>query len=113
VTPDVEIAVVDAGLMGAATAWAATRRGRSVALLERFRLGHARGSAHGSARIVRRAYPDPLYARLTGRAMAPRRGAAGRTCASTAPSSITRRPARWTPPPRSRRSPGAPEQRRG
>ncbi|TMR95246.1 FAD-dependent oxidoreductase [Nonomuraea basaltis] len=55
--------------MGAATAWAATRRGRSVALLERFAPGHDRGSSHGSARIVRRAYPDPLYVRMTGTAM--------------------------------------------
>lgn len=66
---DVEIAVVGAGLMGAATAWAATRRGRTVALLERFTQGHDRGSSHGSARIVRRAYPDRLYVRMTGEAM--------------------------------------------
>jgi sarcosine oxidase len=66
---EVEIAVVGAGLMGAAAAWAATRRGRSVALLEQFTLGHDRGSSHGSARIVRRAYPDPLYVRMTGRTM--------------------------------------------
>lgn len=66
---ETEIAVVGAGLMGAATAWAATRRGRTVALLEQFALGHDRGSSHGSARIVRRAYPDPLYVRMTGRAM--------------------------------------------
>jgi monomeric sarcosine oxidase len=70
VTEEVEIAVVGAGLMGAATAWAATRRGRSVVLLERFALGHDRGSSHGSARIVRRAYSDPLYVQMTGRAMA-------------------------------------------
>lgn len=67
--PDVDIAVVGAGLMGAATAWAATRRGRTVALLEQYALGHDRGSSHGSARIVRRAYPDPLYVGMTGRAM--------------------------------------------
>ncbi|MEY9838261.1 FAD-dependent oxidoreductase [Streptacidiphilus sp. EB103A] len=67
---DVEIAVVGAGLMGTATAWAAARRGRTVALLEQFRLGHDRGSSHGSARIVRRAYADPLYVTMTGQAMA-------------------------------------------
>ncbi|TDU02155.1 sarcosine oxidase [Streptomyces sp. 846.5] len=69
-SPDVEIAVVGAGLMGTATTWAAARRGRTVALLEQFRLGHDRGSSHGSARIVRRAYSDPLYVTMTGRAMA-------------------------------------------
>jgi sarcosine oxidase len=55
--------------MGTATAWAAARRGLSVVLLEQFALGHPRGSSHGSARIVRRAYLDPLYVRLTGEAV--------------------------------------------
>ena len=63
-----DVVVVGAGLMGSATAWAATRRGLSVVLLEQFEIGNTRGSSHGSARIVRRAYPDPVYARLTGRA---------------------------------------------
>ncbi|UUU20346.1 FAD-dependent oxidoreductase [Streptomyces sp. DSM 40750] len=67
--PEFDVAVVGAGLMGAATAWAATRRGLSVAVLEQFDAGHDRGSSHGSARIVRRAYPDPLYIGMTGRAM--------------------------------------------
>ncbi|HVX44129.1 MAG TPA: FAD-dependent oxidoreductase [Mycobacteriales bacterium] len=66
--PEIDIAVVGAGLAGAATAWAAARRGRSVALFEQFGLGHNRGSSHGSARIFRRAYADPLYVHLTGRA---------------------------------------------
>ncbi|MEV0401323.1 FAD-dependent oxidoreductase [Actinoallomurus sp. NPDC050550] len=66
---ETEIAVVGGGLMGAATAWAATRRGRAVTLLERFAFGHDRGSSHGSARIVRRAYADPLYVALTGRSL--------------------------------------------
>jgi sarcosine oxidase len=69
VTAEFDLAVVGAGLMGAATAWAATRRGLSVAVLEQFGAGHDRGSSHGSARIVRRAYPDPVYLRMTGRAM--------------------------------------------
>jgi sarcosine oxidase len=60
--------VVGAGLAGSAAAWALTRRGRSVAVLEAFPPGHRRGSSHGSARIFRRAYPDPLYVRLTGQA---------------------------------------------
>ncbi len=37
-------------------------------LLEQFAPGHASGSSHGSARIVRRAYGDGLYTGLTGRA---------------------------------------------
>lgn len=64
----VEVAVLGAGLMGAATAWALARRGRSVALVEAFEIGHHNGSSHGSERIFRRAYTDPFYAKLTGRA---------------------------------------------
>src|SRR6478672_12487840 len=64
----VDVAVVGGGLMGAAAAWAAARRGLSVALHEQFEPGHTRGSSHGSARIVRRGYSDALYTRLSGEA---------------------------------------------
>ncbi len=60
--------VVGAGLMGAAAAWSLTRRGRSVLVIEQFSPAHSNGSSHGSARIVRRAYSDPLYTQLTGQA---------------------------------------------
>jgi monomeric sarcosine oxidase len=63
-----DVVVIGAGLAGSATAWVLARRGRSVVLLEAFQPGHRRGSSHGSARIFRRAYPDPLYVRLTGQA---------------------------------------------
>src|ERR1700761_5121339 len=63
-----DVVVIGAGLAGAATAWSAAERGLSVLTLEQFEPGHARGSSHGSARIVRRAYSDPLYVGLTGRA---------------------------------------------
>jgi len=62
------VIVIGAGLAGSATAWALARRGRPVVLLEAFQPGHRRGGSHGSARIFRRAYPDPLYVRLTGQA---------------------------------------------
>ncbi len=62
----VDAVVIGAGLAGSAAAWAMAKRGRSVAVLEAFGPGHRRGSSHGSARIFRRAYPDPLYVRLTG-----------------------------------------------
>ena len=65
---EVDVVVVGAGLMGAAAAWSAARRGLSVQVLEQFAAGHRNGSSHGSARIVRRAYGDGLYVRLTGRA---------------------------------------------
>jgi sarcosine oxidase len=64
-----DLIVVGAGLAGSAAAWAAAAaRGMSVIVLEAFAPGHRRGSSHGSARIYRRAYPDPLYVQLTGRA---------------------------------------------
>jgi sarcosine oxidase len=63
-----DVIVVGAGLMGAATAWSLSRRGRSVLVVERYKPAHAGGSSHGSARIVRRAYADALYTRLSGRA---------------------------------------------
>jgi sarcosine oxidase len=63
-----DLVVVGAGLAGSAAAWAASARGLDVVLLEAFGPGHRNGSSHGSARIFRRAYPDPLYVRLTGAA---------------------------------------------
>ena len=52
------VAVVGAGIMGAATAYALARDGVDVLVLEQFRVGHARGSSHGRTRIVRLAYPN-------------------------------------------------------
>ncbi|MDT4910892.1 MAG: sarcosine oxidase [Pseudonocardiales bacterium] len=65
---DDPVVIIGAGLAGAAAAWAMSRRGLPVVVLEQFAAGHARGSSHGSARIVRRAYGDALYVSLTGRA---------------------------------------------
>jgi glycine/D-amino acid oxidase-like deaminating enzyme len=64
----VDVVVIGAGLAGSAAARAVASRGRSVVVLEAFEPGHRRGSSHGSARIFRQAYPDPLYVRLTGEA---------------------------------------------
>jgi glycine/D-amino acid oxidase-like deaminating enzyme len=61
-----DLIIVGAGLAGAAAAWAASSRGLDVVVLEAFAPGHRNGSSHGSARIFRRAYPDPLHVRLTG-----------------------------------------------
>jgi sarcosine oxidase len=68
VDTEYDLVVVGAGLMGSATAAAAARRGLAVLVLEQFEPGHREGSSHGSARIVRRAYGDELYTRLTGQA---------------------------------------------
>jgi len=63
-----DLVIVGAGLAGSAAAWSASARGLAVVVLEQFGPGHRQGSSHGSARIFRRAYPDPLYVRMTGRA---------------------------------------------
>jgi monomeric sarcosine oxidase len=66
VTVRADLIIVGAGLAGAAAAYTAARRGQNVVVLEAFGPAHRNGSSHGSARIFRRAYPDPLYVRLTG-----------------------------------------------
>src|SRR5262249_38069283 len=49
----VRVAVVGAGIMGAASAWALARAGHDVVVHEQFGLDHDRGSSHGPARIFR------------------------------------------------------------
>ncbi|MGH9289554.1 MAG: FAD-dependent oxidoreductase [Acidimicrobiales bacterium] len=65
----VDVVVIGAGAMGSATAWWLARRGRSVALVEQFEQGHARGSSHGASRIFRYAYADPRYVRMAQAAL--------------------------------------------
>jgi sarcosine oxidase len=64
VVRDFDLIVVGAGIMGCSTAYHAARRGQRVLLVEQFRLGHNRGSSHGSSRIIRLAYPSLDYVRL-------------------------------------------------
>ena len=59
-----DVVVVGAGVMGSATAWWLARAGAKTLLLDRFHIGHARGSSHGSSRIFRLSYPDPGYVRI-------------------------------------------------
>ncbi len=61
---DADVVVIGAGVMGAATARALARRGRDVVLMERFRIGHTRGSSHGRSRIFRLSYDHPAYVRM-------------------------------------------------
>jgi len=58
------VAVVGAGIMGSATAYALARDGHDVVLYEQFEVGHTRGSSHGRSRIVRLAYPDIEFVEL-------------------------------------------------
>jgi sarcosine oxidase len=62
------VVVIGAGAMGSSVAAELARRGHPVTLVEQFDLGHARGSSHGSSRIVRLVYADPFYVRLAARA---------------------------------------------
>lgn len=64
------VAVVGAGVMGSATAWALRRRGADVTLFEQFELPHTRGSSHGRTRIFRLAYPEAHWVQLAEEALA-------------------------------------------
>src|SRR3954462_10540258 len=66
--------VLGAGAMGTAAAYGLARRGEPVLLIDRFAIGHDRGSSHGQARITRHSYADPTYARLMPAAFAAWRG---------------------------------------
>lgn len=59
-----KVAVVGAGVMGCAAAWALRARGAEVSVHEQFELDHDRGSSHGRTRIFRVAYPDPYWIRF-------------------------------------------------
>ncbi len=57
--------VVGAGLLGLATAWALSRRGWSVAVLEAAgSVGHVGSGSKGSARIFRLGYPEAHYVEM-------------------------------------------------
>ena len=66
---EVDVVVVGAGVMGAATAWQLSGRGDRVVLLERFGPDHTRGSSHGPSRIFRFSYADPEYVRMAMEAL--------------------------------------------
>jgi sarcosine oxidase len=55
--------------MGSATARALAEGGREVVVLERFPLGHRRGSSHGRSRIFRFSYGDRRYVRMAMEAL--------------------------------------------
>jgi sarcosine oxidase len=68
--PGGRVAIVGAGIVGAATAWTLARRGVDVTVYEQFTPGHTRGSSHGRSRIWRLAYPDPNWVRLAQEGLA-------------------------------------------
>lgn len=58
------IAVLGLGGVGSAAARFLARAGHQVVGFEQFHLDHDRGSSYGGSRIIRKVYPDPLYASL-------------------------------------------------
>lgn len=65
---DFDTIVIGVGGMGSATCFELARRGQKVLGLDRFPLGHDRGSSHGETRIIRKAYFEhPDYVPLLHR----------------------------------------------
>ncbi|WP_337004462.1 MULTISPECIES: FAD-dependent oxidoreductase [unclassified Microbacterium] len=67
-TEAVDVVVVGGGVMGLATAWELTRRGRRPVVLERFARGHHEGASHGATRNFNNAYSEDHYLDLLVRA---------------------------------------------
>lgn len=56
-----DFVVVGGGMAGAASAESLSRRGKRVALIERYAPEHTNGGSHGDGRIIRYSYIDSLY----------------------------------------------------
>jgi sarcosine oxidase len=69
VTQDYDVIVVGAGVMGTSAARWLAKRNRNTLLLERFDIGHARGSSGGPTRIFRLTYEHPAYVRMASVAL--------------------------------------------
>ncbi|MFG2171901.1 N-methyl-L-tryptophan oxidase [Streptomyces niveus] len=65
-----DVIVVGAGIHGSSTAWRLAARGARVIHLDRFPAGHTQGSSHGRTRMIRRAYPSPVWDPLVDAAYA-------------------------------------------
>jgi glycine/D-amino acid oxidase-like deaminating enzyme len=60
--------VLGLGIHGSATVFELAQRGQNVVAIEQFEAGHTRGSSHGATRMIRRAYPNPIWNGLVDRA---------------------------------------------
>ncbi|MFT4305871.1 MAG: N-methyl-L-tryptophan oxidase [Microbacterium sp.] len=63
-----DVVVLGLGVHGSAAVASLARRGRRVVGIERFGPHHERGSSHGRTRMIRRAYPNPVWNDLVARA---------------------------------------------
>lgn len=66
-----DVVVVGGGITGLSAAWALTRAGREVLVLDQAPAGHPGGGSHGTSRIFRLGYDDPAYVALAARARQP------------------------------------------
>ncbi len=66
---DYDVIVIGAGVMGTSAARWLAKRNRSTLLLERFEIGHARGSSGGPTRVFRLTHDHPDYVRMARRAL--------------------------------------------
>ncbi len=65
-----DVVVLGLGVHGSAAVYELAARGVDVVGVERFAAGHTRGSSHGATRMIRRAYPNPVWNPLVERAYA-------------------------------------------
>lgn len=65
---ETDVVVLGLGVHGSATAASLARRGQRVVGIEQFAPEHVRGSSHGRTRMIRRAYPNPVWNDFVARA---------------------------------------------
>ncbi|MBN9210391.1 MAG: hypothetical protein BGO45_02440 [Microbacterium sp. 71-36] len=63
-----DVVVLGLGIHGMSTVASLARRGARVVGIDRFAAGHSRGSSHGATRMIRRAYPNPVWNPLVEKA---------------------------------------------
>lgn len=59
-----DVLVLGGGIIGASTAYALSRQGKNVLLIDRHAPGHEHGSSHGDGRIVRFNYTEEIYVKM-------------------------------------------------
>ena len=66
---NIEVAVIGAGVVGAAAARHLAKSGHEVIVFEQFEAGHTRGSSGGTSRVFRFSYDDPHYVAMAMEAL--------------------------------------------